>query len=392
MELSFPLLLARRYLRSTRRDAFASFLSAVAAGGIALGVAALVLVLGALAGFQRALKGEVLARTPAIEVELPATTDAAARASLAQRLAALPGVTGVQEVVRGRGWLLAGSRAQPAELVGYAGELPRFFPAPISRAPGLYIGERLATAWGLDPGATLEVVSPRSTLGPLGPQPRSRRLLLVGTFHSGRTEQETRIALPMDAAVALLGDAGRRLVVDTVDLDRALRVAADLPAILPAGAVVRSWQELNRPLFFALALEKTMAFLAVALIVLVAALALVSDLALIIANKRAELGILAAMGATPRMLRRAFLWLGAALGIGGALGGGVVGVAAAWVLDRYQVLPLPGDAYFLQHVPFAVEGRDLLAVLGVTLTLTLLCAAWGADRVTVLDPVEALRR
>lgn len=392
MSPSFALLLASRYLRSTRRDAFASFLSAVAAGGIALGVAALILVLGALAGFQRALKNEVLARTPPIEVELPAGVDGAGRAAVAERVRAVPGVTGVQAVVHGRGWLLDGPRAQPAELVGYEGELPAFFPQSFGRASGLYIGQRLAAAWGLEPGSTVEVVSSRPTLGPLGPQPRSRRLIMVGTFTSGRTEQENRVALPFADAVGLIGTGGVRLVVSAASLDAALVAASALAPALPPGSVVRTWQELNRPLFFALALEKTMAFVAVALIVLVAALALVSDLALIIANKRPELGMLSAMGATPRTLRHAFLWLGAALAGGGAVAGGIVGVVAATLMDRYEVVPLPGEAYFLQHVPFAVEGSDLLAVVGVTLVLTLACAAWGAGRVTALDPLEALRR
>jgi lipoprotein-releasing system permease protein len=243
------------------------------------------------------------------------------------------------------------------------------------------------------PGEPLRVASPRPTLTPFGPQPRVRTLPLAGAYDSGRAQQEReRVALPRRIAESLLGGADRRLEVAAADLDAALAVAERLPAALPPGAEVRTWKDLNRPLLFALRLEKVVLFVAVFLIVLVAALALVADLALVTSSKRPEIGMLGAMGAAPAELRRAFLLLGALIGGLGTLAGGALGVGGAWALERYRLLPVPGRVYFLDYVPFLVQGRDLALVLGLTLLLALVASYYTARRAAALDPVEALRR
>lgn len=387
--LPFPVILALRYLRSTRRDAFASFLSAVAAGGLALGVAALILSLAVISGFQSALRSELLGRTPQIEVELPPGTDAAAAQTA---VTDVPGVVSVQIQVRGGGWLMDEGKVQPVELVGFDGRVPPSFPGIAGKPEGLYVPATLAARWGLEPGQILTVVSPRPTLTPLGPQPRVRSVALAGTYEGGRTQEEKeRIALPRRIAESLLGTADRRLDVDAGGLDAALEVAKRLPPALPPGSVVRTWKELNRPLLFALRLEKLVMFVAVSLIVLVAALALVADLALIISSKRPEIGMLGTMGATPGALRQTFVLLGGLVAGFGMLVGTVLGVGGAWLADRYHWLPVPGGVYFLDYVPFLVEPMDLVLVLLITLALALGSSLYAAQRAAALDPVEALQ-
>ena len=387
--LPFAALLALRYLRSTRKDAFVSFLSAVAAGGIGLGVMALVLALAALAGLQEALRSEVLARTPHLQVELPGVEGVAA---LQDRLLALPDVVQVQEAVRGRGWLKSGGLVQPVDIVGYSGAVPRFFPGAEGATPGLYISDSLATRWGLHAGDLLEVVSPHATLTPLGPQPRVRSLRLAGTFESGRTEEVERIALPVGIARPLAGGGSALVEVTASGLDEALALVPAVRAMMPPGGEVRTWEALNRPLFFALRLEKSVMFVAVSLIVLVAAMALVADLALVITSKRAELGMLATLGATPRRLRWAFLLLGTSIAGAGTLIGAALGCGAAVVLDRYRLIELPGQIYFLDYLPFRLEVADVAAVLAVTVVLALGSSLFVAQRIDRLQPVEAMRR
>jgi lipoprotein-releasing system permease protein len=391
-KLPFPLLLALRYLRSTRRDAFASFLSAVAAGGITLGVAALILSLAVISGFQNALRGELLSRTPQIEVELPpGLGDGAAEAR--ETVRRVPGVVSAELQVQGGGWLVAGDNVDAVQLVGFDGTVPSTFPGAVGRPAGLYVPTALSARWGLVPGKTVNIVSPRPTLSPFGPQPRVRTLTLAGTYESGRTQEDReRVALPRAVAETLLGTAERQIVVTAADLDAALEVAESLAPLLPEGSVVRTWKDLNRPLLFALLLEKALMFVAVSLIVLVAALALVADLALIISNKRPEIGMLGTMGATPGALRNAFLILGGMVAGSGALLGTILGAGGAWVLDRYRLLPVPGRVYFLDYVPFLVQGRDLALVLLLTLALAFASAFYAAQRAAALDPVEALRR
>jgi lipoprotein-releasing system permease protein len=236
------------------------------------------------------------------------------------------------------------------------------------------------------------LVSPRPSLTPLGPQPRSRSGEVSGFFASSRSDQEERVGASWDLAAGLFGPDAARLEVEASGADESLRLLPELRALLPPGAVVRTWKELNRPLFFALRLERTVMFVAVALIVLVATLALVADLSLLIANKRPELGILLAMGATPSSLQRAFLNLGLLIAGTGIAGGLVAGVASATVLDRYRVLRLPDQVYFLDHVPFLIRGGDLTAVLSVTVALVVGFSWVAARRVAHLSPVEALAR
>jgi lipoprotein-releasing system permease protein len=389
-KLPFPAILALRYLRSTRRDAFASFLSAVAAGGLGLGVTALILALAVISGFQTALRSEILERTPQIEVELPPGADAAAAR---EKVHGAAGVTSVQIQVRGGGWVVDEGKTQAVELVGFDGRVPRSFPGAAGKAPGLYVPSTLAARWGLERGQTLEVVSPRPTLTPFGPQPRLRSVALAGTYESGRTQEEkARIALPRAIAESLLGTADRRLDVETSGLELALDVADRLPAVLPRGAAVRTWKDLNRPLFFALHLEKLVMFVAVSLIVVVASLALVADLALIISSKRAEIGMLGTMGATPAALRQAFVLLGGLVaGLGMSIGV-LLGVGSAWIFDRYHLIRLPGRVYFLDYLPFLVQPWDLVLALLLTLALALAASLYAAQRAAALDPVEAMRR
>ena len=387
--LPFPFLLAFRYLKSTRKDAFVSFLSAVAAGGISLGVGALVLALAALSGLQSALRDEVLARTPHLEVELPPGADVEA---VGEMVAALEGVTRVQEVVKGRGWVRWGRFVRPIELLGFSGRVPSIFPGAAGMPPGLYVSDGLASRWGLQPGQVVEVISPRITLSPLGPQPRARSLAISGTFETGLTEEDDRIALPIEVARPLAGGAGSFLELGAVGLDEAVALVPVVAAVVPSGATVRTWKDLNRPLFFALRLEKTMMFVAVSLVVVVAALALVADLALVISSKRAELGILSAMGATPGSLRSAFLVLGGLLAGLGMSVGALLGTGLALFLDRYRLVRLPSEVYFLDYLPFRVEIVDLAAVLLVTMVLALGSASWVAQRVGRLRAIEAIRR
>ncbi|MFQ5351260.1 MAG: ABC transporter permease, partial [Thermoanaerobaculia bacterium] len=347
-----------------------------------------VLALAMLSGLQGALRSEILARTPEIEAVLPAGTEPqAARAAAA----AVDGVREARLAVVGRGWLMARGRVRPVELTGFDGRVPPTFPGATADTNGLYLSERVATAWALAPGDLVEVASSRPTLSPLGPLPRVRRLHLAGTFVAGRTEQEERAALPLAEARSLLGDTELRLRVSTGDLRRSARLLPALAAALPEGSEVRSWRELNRALFFALRLEKSLLFSAVLLIVIVAGLALVADLSLIIASKRPELGMLGAMGATPRELRRVFLWLGGMLVTLGGGAGLALGVSGSWLLDRTRLVRL-GEAFFIDYVPFRVQAPDVLLVLAAVAALTFLCAAIAARQATAMSPVEALRR
>jgi lipoprotein-releasing system permease protein len=245
----------------------------------------------------------------------------------------------------------------------------------------------------LSVGDALELVSPRPTLSPFGPTPRVVRVPLVGTFRTGSTEQvgEARVAIPLAAANRLFGSRGIRLSVETDGLAEALEVAPRLASVLPARARLATWRDLNRPLFFALRLEKSAMFISVFLIVPVAALALVTALTLLVAAKRGEIGMLRAMGATAGDMRRTFACLGAVIGIAGVTSGLGLGAALAVVSDRLHLVSPPGNVYFVDHLPFRLQATDVLSITAATGLMTLLATLWAARRAGAFEPVEALR-
>jgi lipoprotein-releasing system permease protein len=355
---------------------------------MALGVSALLLSLAALSGFQAELKREIFSRTPeiAIEVEGRGVADEVREQAWRTR-----GVQEVQLTLPGVGWLVTAAGVQAVEMIGFEGDLPVQFAEASDTTTGLYLPESLASNWSLEVGDIVEVVSSRPTLTPFGPQPRVRRLPFHGTFKTGKVEHRVRSAMPLAAAEALFGEEYRVLVA-TGDLDRAPAVAAELTDRLPDTVTVRTWHDLNRALFFALRLEKAVMFLGVLLIILVAGLALVSDLSLIIASKRREVGMLQAMGMGRRPLLWSFFLFGSGLSLTGITIGTIFGLGAAEVLDRFQLLRLPESVYSLDYVPILPEPGELALVLGSAVLVAVGATLYSARSVLYLDPVEALRR
>lgn len=402
----FELFLAWRYLRSTRSDAFISLLSRITALGLALGVAALVLALALLSGFQNVLVTDLRQHTPTLDVELGSDADLE---TVERAVAETAGVAAVQRMVSGRGWLRLGDDVEPVELLGFGKRLPGWLPRyRVGEAeadfpadhPSIWLSSSLAEQWLLARGETVEVVSPVMTLTPLGRQPRSSRLEVAGTYFPGKADERLaeRLALPFDTARRLLGSTPLSLDVEVAEgvdeetLARRLRtVLAANPASEGADVMVSTWRDQHRSLRFVLRLEKSMVFLAVALIVLVASFALVAALSLILSSKRQELAILSAMGAQATTLQRIFLLLGALLSVIGTTLGAALGGLLAVGLDRFQLLPLPGDVYLVDYVPFLVRPGDVLVVVGAAFLLTLVAAAVAARKADVLVVAEVLK-
>lgn len=389
--LPVPLVLALRYARSSRREASVRFLSAVTAGGIALGVGALILAVAALSGFQTTLMGEVLARSPRLQVELGRGVDPQA---VRRVIEAQPEVESAQTLLVGNGWLVHEGRLQACEFFGVEREVPEWFPGAAGiEVEGVVLPDVLAFGFGIESDTRVRVVSPRPTLTPFARQlPRSRTFPVQTVFSAGRSEEyEARVVLPLDAARALLWESDLRYDV-AIDVDAAPAVAERLRRQLPAGANVVTYRDLNRALFFALRLEKALMFVGVFLIVLVASQALVSSLALLITSKRRELGMLGTLGLTPRELRRTFLLLGAILAGAGIVIGGGIGCLAAWALDHYRLIALPEQVYIVDFVPFRLRPADLLPIFLATIVLTLAAARTAGGGATRLSPAEAMRR
>ena len=385
--LPVPWLLALRYFRATRKDASIRLLSTMTSGGVALGVAALVLAVAALSGFQARLLAQVLGHAPQLQIDVtPENEDEARRA-----LASLGGEVEVQALLVGRGWIADQGRLQAVEIVGYESTVPAWFPGVETSGEGVVMALSLARRWGLVNGQSIELISPRAQLSPLGPIPRNRFVPVAGTFLSGASQEyEGRVAVPMAVADRLLWPSDRRLdvVLGGVDPERA---ADTLRTYLPDSFRVQTARDLNRPLFFALRLEKTLMFFAVFLIVVVASQTLISSLALVIANKTSEIGMLGAMGMAPRRVRRAFVILGGLLGTTGIVAGMTLGGLLAWILDRYRLFPLQDGVYVVDYVPFLLRfDTDLPVILVSSMVVAMLASFSAGKKAGAILPVSAL--
>ncbi len=157
------------------------------------------------------------------------------------------------------------------------------------------------------------------------------------------------------------------------------------------GVTVKTWKEINRPLFLALRLEKVVMFATISLIVLVAALNLICSLAMLVVEKRGRIGILRTMGSTGSSIRTIFLWVGILIGAIGTVLGNVLGLTVSWAADRFALVPFPGDGFLVSHVPFEIDLPEVLAVNAIALTLTAIATWYPAHIASRLDPITAIR-
>lgn len=380
--MSAELHLARRYLIGLRRRTHVATVTLISMIGLGLGVMALVVTLSLLEGFQSSIRSELVAHATHARVEPREGRRLRQPAELASVLhQALPQVEMVQ-VVRGTCLVSSASDAVPASVTGRSDALQ------------VSVDRILAGRLGLGRGDQIQVVSPRQRMTPMGPLPVRSSAEVAAVDAPAPGAEEGAVVLPLALAQRLLWGEP---VVDAIELRDATdpwQLGARARAVLEArGAAVevRGLEELHRPLLLALALERVMIFVAVGLMLVVAALNLLCNVAMVAAEKRVDLAVLAGIGLPPRALRRLFLMLGIGIGAVGSTAGAALGVATALLLDRTGALPLPRGVFAASSVPFRVEPGMVALVMVVALTLAA-AASWLPSRLVARrDPAEGLR-
>ncbi len=344
---------------------------------LALGVLALVVTLALLEGFQSTIRAELVSRSAHARIR-PASGRVLRRPEeLAGRIrAALPG-TEVVEVVRGSCLVRGVGEAVPARVEGRSDvRVPR-------------VDSVLAARLGIAPGEELEVISPRRRLTPMGPVQVRGRLELGGYVPHEAGREGGTLLLPLALAQRLLWG---RPVVEAIDLRaerdpwRLARRVREALGSLASGVVVEGVDDLHRPLLAALALERVMIFVAVGLMLVVAALNLLCNVAMVAAEKRTDLAVLSGLGLGPRALRRLFVYLGLGIGVLGALLGAAGGVGLAVVLDRTRALGLPRGVFIVDAVPFRVDPVMVVVVVAFALALAEAASWLPARLVSLRDP------
>jgi lipoprotein-releasing system permease protein len=446
--MPYELFLALRYLFARRRGAMARVTTLAAVTGIAFGVAALIVALALANGFRDEMRDKILRGTAHISLmrkdgqpindlraaiarvrsvegirDASATTYDGALLSgpAGAAYAVLRGVDNGSEraVLEVRRTLAAGTvepllsdaggasrpserdaQRPPPDKENEKSEGPAitsFDEVPSEAAlPGVILGSELAARTGLRRvGDVGQIVSGEATLTPLGLAPRYRRVRVAGIFRSGLYEYDTTwVYVSLETAASFAGAPASSAPVISIEV-------ADIYAVGQTSARVREqmgdayttvdWQEANRPLFAALALERRMGLFIITIVILLATLNITTTLVLVVVERRTDIAILSAMGARPSSVLSLFMIEGALIGGIGALCGVGLGLVGCFIGDRYKLVSLPADVYSLNSVPFHTRARDIILAALIAFTLSLLATLYPARAASRMRPAEALR-
>jgi lipoprotein-releasing system permease protein len=416
MQTPYELILGWRYTRAgraTRRNGFISFISGVSMLGIALGVAALIIVLSVMNGFQKEVRDRMLGVLSHIEVfepggqAIPNLADTLARIERHPEVVGAAPFVGAQALVaRGedmKGALVRGiDPALEPKVTDLAAQLadtvlPRLVPGEF----GVILGGELARSLGVIAGDSVTLIAPSGQVTPAGVVPRIRQMTVVGTFDSGHYEYDSALALlhQDDAARIFRVEGPTGVRVKIKDLHAAREVAVSIAADLDPGLLVRDWTRQNRTWFAAVQLEKRMMFIILTLIVAVAAFNLVSTLVMTVTDKRADIAILRTLGASPQSIMGVFMVQGAMVGVIGTGAGLLLGLGIAFNIDT--LVPalerllgasfLPQDIYLISRMPSDPQQADILPVAVISLVLSFLATIYPSWRASRVNPAEALR-
>ncbi len=423
MAIPYEIFVGLRYLRAKRRNRTISLNTFVSIAGITLGVAALIGTVGIMTGFKEDIQAKILGTTAHIIVqdrikdgmadynltteriqEVPEVV-AATPFVLKQVLLTTPnGVQGI--VIRGIDPQREGKVTELAKNLG-TGELSDLSkpvkvrqppaddptgPAVETEKPGIILGKELAMRLGVFVGDTVNVVSPVGPISAMGMVPKIRTFAVVGLFHSGMYEYDSSLAY-IDLAEAQkffnMGATVSGIEVKVTDVFRASEIAHNIEGSLGFAYGARDWMQMNRNLFSALKLEKTMMFLLLVLITIVASFNIVSTLTMIVTEKQKEIAILKAMGATRKSIRRIFMLNGLIIGCSGTAIGIPLGYAFLWLIQTFWTFD--PTVYYISKIPVHVQALDVLLVAGSAILISFAATVYPSLQAAKLEPVAALR-
>jgi len=413
--MNFELLISRRHLRAKRKNAFINIITVFSIGGVALGVAALIVVLGVMTGYKEDLQKRILgaysdiivftdiyaqkylddvphyrevmekvekipdveATTPFIysQVMLSASGGGVSGAALrGVEVDTAPAVVDIDE------YIVTGSLE---ELAGEEGEYP-----------GIILGSELADVLKAGYGDVVFMLSPEGSSTSLGFAPKMRRFRVVGIFDSGMYDFDSYFAF-VDLSVAQgffdMGDAVTGIEVKVRDIYDARTVSMYIQSVLGMAFQARDWMDMNRNLFAALQMQKVALFIILIMIVFVAAFNIVSTLIMMVMEKQKEIAILKSIGVSNGGIMRIFIYEGLIIGVLGTLLGVLGGLGLSFVLERYKIISLDPNVYFLSSLPVKIVGTDLLIIALASIFLCFLATLYPAWQASRMDPVEAMR-
>jgi lipoprotein-releasing system permease protein len=406
VNVPFELQIAWRYLVAKRKQAFISVISTISTLGVTVGVMAVVIALAVMTGLQGELRDRILGSSAHIYVSKSGgIADYHAEAA---RLLKIPHVVGAAPAILGKA-LINASRAE--DFISVKGIDPALEPkvTDLGRAmqqgsvdriapdaegvSGILLGKDLAASLGVAVGDSVTLLTPQGTLTPFGLTPRSRRMRVAGIFSLGLYEFDSTFGfVSIDMAKRLFDKSQVDFIQLRVDdIYRAPEIARAIPQTLGHEYYTQDWAQMNQPLFSALWLEKVAVSLAIGLIVIVAALNIISSLILLVMEKARDIAILKTMGASARSVMAIFMAQGLVIGVVGTAVGGAAGLVTARLLDRYKVIRMSTEIYQVAYLPFKVLPLDFTLVVLAAILICFVATIYPSRQAARLDPAQALR-
>jgi lipoprotein-releasing system permease protein len=421
--LPYEIFVGLRYLRAKRRNRTISLNTVVSIAGITLGVAALIGTVGIMTGFKEDIQAKILGTTAHIIVQDRIKDGMSDYDPVTKQVVTVPGVvaatpfvlkqvllttkTGVQGIViRGIDPQREGTVTELAKNLstGQLADLSRpvkvkqspiddpTSPAVETEKPGIILGKELALRLGVFVGDTVNVVSPVGPISAIGMVPKIRTFALVALFESGMYEYDSSLAY-IDLAEAQkffnMGQTVTGIEIKVMDVFRAAETARSVEQSLGFAYGARDWMQMNRNLFSALKLEKTMMFLLLVLITIVASFNIVSTLTMIVTEKQKEIAILKAMGATRKIIRRIFMLNGLIIGLSGTAIGIPLGYAFLWLIQTFWTFD--PTVYYISRIPVHVQVMDVILVASSAIVISFAATVHPSLQAAKLEPVAALR-
>jgi lipoprotein-releasing system permease protein len=422
--MSYELFISLRYLRARRKQVFVSIITFISIAGIFLGVAALIIVLAVMNGFETDLRNKILGINSHI-ILMPYSGAMRDYPRVMRDAVTVPGVVAATPFIYSQAMLKHGGSVTGIVLRGLStedalkvinlgkireGKLDdlgegRKIPglkSELTGLPGILIGRELAKNLGVFLYETVYVVSPSGVATPMGMVPRMKPFLVVGIFESGFFEYDSTLAyISLKNCQEFLGmdDMVTGIEIRVDDIYRADKIAKQIEAKLGFPYWGRNWMEMNKNLFSALKLEKRVMFLILSLIVLVAAFNIISALIMIVMEKNKDIAILKTMGATRAAIMKIFILQGLVVGAIGTFLGCIAGLVVAFNLEAlsrfveklFGFKILPGDVYYLSELPSQVNFGDVGIIIMGTLLISFISTIYPSWRASRLDPAESLR-
>lgn len=404
--MGYEFFVAKRYLTARRKQAFISVITSISILGITIGVAALIIAIALITGFQSDVQDKILGSTSHIMVSDLTGEGLSGYSQIVKKIKTQKGVESASPVVydtvllsgpyKSSGTILRGiDFEEEKKTTSWLQKLERgSIPEAGSKRDGILLGRDLAAQTGAAVGDVVTVLTSSSRLSPIGLIPKTKKLVVTGIFHTGLYEFDSSSALISLVSAQKFFNLENRVSLIQVrieDIFEASRIGEKLKKILPPESYVTTWMELNKSLFSALKLEKNVMFFTIALIVLVAALNIVATLILMVMEKTRDIGILIAMGTTARNIRKIFFLQGALIGMAGTALGTALGLLWCWAANAFQIIQVPVDIYQIAFVPFRIKLLDLVMIVAVALLISFLSTLFPSYRAAKVDPVIALK-